>query len=275
MNIFSRNSGYFCGIITYNPDGRFGPRRQHDLQLVAIHSGEAEVVIDGAHRPVVAGEALLLLPGHEESFQFCRTAPTRHSWFGVSRPHLDAATLKALHQLEPRQPFNRRMRTIATLCLELGENPPAAGLQLRDTLVKAVILAFLEAAGALAAPRPPRHPAVDRACAFIEAKFTEPLDLAAIAATAGVTPAHLIRLFNDQLQITPTAFLWRVRTEAARRLLRNTGLSAAEVAYQCGFANPHHFSRMFKQHHGLSPGAWRRQEWGTAAVFDREQSTRR
>jgi AraC family transcriptional regulator of arabinose operon len=266
MNIFSQNCGYFCGIITYNPDGRFGPRQQQDLQLVAIHSGGAEILIDGERRILGAGEATLLLPGHQESFQFCAKAPTRHSWFGVSRPHLDAATLRALRQIEPRQPFNRRMRTIAALCLELGENPPAEGAQLRDTLVQAIILAFLGTAGALAAPRPPRHPAVDRACAFIEEKFTEPLNLAAIAAMAGVTPAHLIRLFNDQLQITPTAFLWRLRTEAASRLLRNTGLSAAEVAYQCGFANPHHFSRVFKQHHGLSPGAWRRREWGTAAT---------
>jgi AraC-like DNA-binding protein len=264
MNIFSRNSGYFCGIITYNPDGRFGPRRQHDLQLVMVHSGEAEVLIDGERRFVGAGKALLLLPGHEESFQFCRTAPTRHSWFGASRPHLDAATREGFERMERLQPIDRRMREIENLCLELGENPPPAGVRLRDTLIQALILAFLERAGMVDKPRPPRHPAVDRACRFIEQGFGEPMDLAAMAGKSGMSPAHLIRLFKEQLGITPNRFLWQVRATAASRLLRSTGLTAAEVAYQCGFANPHHFSRLFKQHMGMSPGAWRRREWGTA-----------
>jgi len=39
--------------------------------------------------------------------------------------------------------------------------------------------------------------------------------------------------------------LWLIRLEEAARLLSQTGLGVAEVAYRTGFANPFHFSRRF------------------------------
>ncbi|MGA1531012.1 MAG: helix-turn-helix domain-containing protein [Kiritimatiellia bacterium] len=44
-------------------------------------------------------------------------------------------------------------------------------------------------------------------------------------------------------------------------MLRENGLTAAEIAYRTGFANPHHFARIFKKYQGESTGRYRQRQW--------------
>jgi AraC family L-rhamnose operon regulatory protein RhaS len=44
-------------------------------------------------------------------------------------------------------------------------------------------------------------------------------------------------------------------------MLHETGHSIAEIAYQCGFKTPFHFSRLIKIHFGVSPKTLRQQGW--------------
>jgi AraC-like DNA-binding protein len=55
--------------------------------------------------------------------------------------------------------------------------------------------------------------------------------------------------------------LWNVRLREGCRLLRQTGLSIAEVAYRVGFQTPYHFSRHVRQHAGMPPRAYRQSHW--------------
>jgi len=56
----------------------------------------------------------------------------------------------------------------------------------------------------------------------------------------------------------PTAaFLLHTRLERARYLLDDSDLSIKQIAHACGFADPNYFSRIFRQRHGQSPGAYR------------------
>jgi AraC family transcriptional activator of pobA len=51
----------------------------------------------------------------------------------------------------------------------------------------------------------------------------------------------------------------------ARRLLRFTGMSIGEIAFQTGFADQFYFSRAFKRHTGEAPKAFRDRVRGRAA----------
>jgi AraC-like DNA-binding protein len=44
-------------------------------------------------------------------------------------------------------------------------------------------------------------------------------------------------------------------------MLRETGLTVAEVANRCGFQSPFHFSRWVRALHGAPPRAVRAQAW--------------
>jgi len=106
-----------------------------------------------------------------------------------------------------------------------------------------------------------RTPALGRFQNALESLGSEKTSLTALAKRAGVSRGHLTKLTNDQMGLTPMEVVWRTRVRNAAKLLGETGLSLAEVAYQTGFSNAYHFSRRFKQQFGQAPRDWRRQNW--------------
>jgi AraC family transcriptional regulator len=70
---------------------------------------------------------------------------------------------------------------------------------------------------------------------YIHANYRHRLDLRTLAAEAGLSPYHLLRVFHAICGVTPQEFLQRKRVTVARRLLANTGLSATRVASLVGF----------------------------------------
>jgi len=63
--------------------------------------------------------------------------------------------------------------------------------------------------------------------------------------------------FREEAGESPAAFVRREKALTARRLLES-GLSVTATAGQLGFANPYHFSRVFKQIHGVAPRDFKR-----------------
>ena len=57
------------------------------------------------------------------------------------------------------------------------------------------------------------------------------------------------KYFND----SPARWLMKKRLEKARHLLQDTLLPVTDISFECGFENPNHFSRVFKEKTGVSP----------------------
>ena len=74
-----------------------------------------------------------------------------------------------------------------------------------------------------------------------------------IAAAAGLDASYISRLFKRYHHTTPYQFLMARKMEHALDLLLQSGLSVQATARQCGFEDPFHFSRVFKQYKGISP----------------------
>ena len=83
----------------------------------------------------------------------------------------------------------------------------------------------------------------------------EGLSVMACAQAIGVSQRYLHRLFSQRGQRFSSTVQQR-RLEAARTLLQTSSFRTqliASVAYQCGFQDPAHFSRLFRQRFGMSP----------------------
>ncbi len=101
-------------------------------------------------------------------------------------------------------------------------------------------------------------PAVLAAVRAMEDHIADTLSLAQLAAIAGVTPRHLGRLFRRRLGVTVMEHYRRLRLEKARSLIVNAPLSLTEIAVATGFAGLSHFSRAFREVHGMAPSSLRR-----------------
>lgn len=104
------------------------------------------------------------------------------------------------------------------------------------------------------------HPQVEKTLKMMESNITKPLELEMIAQQVGLDKSYLIRLFKSQLRQTPMQYFMCLKMEWSATRLIQTDVSIAEIAYNCGFADPFHFSRRFKHWSGLSPNNYRKQK---------------
>ena len=94
---------------------------------------------------------------------------------------------------------------------------------------------------------------VARAIRFVEAHFDQPIDVAAIAKSAGVSSSRLQHIFKDVTALSPIQYLKKVRLHRARMMMLAEGLGASEAAHRVGYSSPSQFSREFKRQFGLTP----------------------
>ncbi len=99
---------------------------------------------------------------------------------------------------------------------------------------------------------------VHEAVNHIEAHAADPLSLNDIAASVDLSPFHFLRVFRQELGVTPHQYLIRARLRRAVDLLRDTPLSVTEVAYEAGYADLSNFVRTFHREIGCSPREFRR-----------------
>jgi AraC-like DNA-binding protein len=88
--------------------------------------------------------------------------------------------------------------------------------------------------------------------------YTEPLDLAALAAIAGLSKWHFQRLFTATYGRSPAAYLSERRIERAQDLLRATNLTVTEVCHAVGFSSLGSFSTRFRELVGETPSDFQR-----------------
>jgi AraC-like DNA-binding protein len=94
--------------------------------------------------------------------------------------------------------------------------------------------------------------------------YTEPLDLDTLAAVAGLSKYHFLRLFKATYGLTPAAYLSQRRVERAQDLLRATNLTVTEVCHAVGFSSLGSFSSRFRDLVGESPSDFQRRYAGNA-----------
>lgn len=251
------------GEIIYPPGGSFGPRRQTNVQMVILHSGEMTVWVDAQKKFSPASTVCLLLPGHQERFIFAPDRETHHSWLHAYLPGLPLLLAQRLAQLPWSIPLSPFMTDLISQALHVNASfnptsPALLGAMAAQMLWLYIGEAELQSEN-VSSPLP--HPVVAGAVQYIQAHLEEDLSLGQIAATVGVSPVHLIRLFQKYFGTTVMAFVWQQRVKLGINLLKNTGLTVTAVAQKSGFQNSFHFSKRVRQATGSSPLELRNHFW--------------
>jgi YesN/AraC family two-component response regulator len=99
---------------------------------------------------------------------------------------------------------------------------------------------------------------VRSAMAYIHEHYMESMTRQDIAEHVGYSPRHLDRCFDEEMELTPMAYLNRFRLRQSRRLLESTSRDIGEIASAVGFSDSAYFSRVFKQETGMSPTEYRK-----------------
>ena len=92
---------------------------------------------------------------------------------------------------------------------------------------------------------------------YVDANLERTMSLDELANVAGLSMFHFSRCFKQATNTTPHMFVTSRRIEASRAMLANSADCLAEIAYACGFSSQAYFTTKFKEHTGLTPGAYR------------------
>ena len=97
--------------------------------------------------------------------------------------------------------------------------------------------------------------------------YAKPLDVAALARVALMSPGHFSRSFREAFGETPYSYLMTRRIERAKALLRRGDLSVTEVCFAVGGTSLGSFSSRFTELVGESPSAYRARSHAEAAAI--------
>ncbi|ANC79141.1 AraC family transcriptional regulator [Fictibacillus phosphorivorans] len=99
---------------------------------------------------------------------------------------------------------------------------------------------------------------VSTAHEYIRAFYDKQLTLDEIAAISCLSPNHLLRNYSTLYKKTPFQHIAELRIAKSITLLETTEYSMTDITYEIGLNNPVSFSRLFKQHLGISPLQYRK-----------------
>lgn len=107
-----------------------------------------------------------------------------------------------------------------------------------------------------------RSPRLDKAIAFINENLDRNLCLEEMAAVVNTSKYYFCKLFRRLMGISPYQYLLQQRIEKSKTLLHSDlELSIADISLRCGFANQSHLSKCFRKFAGVTPKAYRNEQW--------------
>ncbi|MEK4043021.1 helix-turn-helix domain-containing protein [Paenibacillus sp. FSL H8-0048] len=100
---------------------------------------------------------------------------------------------------------------------------------------------------------------MERAMLYIEQHYREDLSISLLAAEAGTSIRHFIRLFKQTYGLSAIEYLTEYRIRQARRLmLPQTNYELKDIAAYVGYKDVPYFRRKFKQITGVAPATFMR-----------------
>ncbi|MEV5961397.1 helix-turn-helix domain-containing protein [Kribbella sp. NPDC051952] len=257
-------------VADYAPGATYGPRTLVNYELLWILHGSAqwrtEVYDDaGVHRATVEetlrpGTVALARRGNRDSYIWDCDRRTRHAYvhfqiedFGVLGEPSNWPSVRAMS--DPGL-----LDELCTYLLDLADVPSSSVRGHSDRLVATMLEVFVSAPADPARAELPDG--VQRLVDHVAAAWAESgpriIPVPELATAASLSAGHLHRIFRERYGCGPAYALDLVRLVCAASALLRTNATIAEVASDCGYSNPYHFSRRFSQAYGEPPGTFRR-----------------
>lgn len=100
-------------------------------------------------------------------------------------------------------------------------------------------------------------PAIRHARVYIAEKYADDLSLGEVAKVVNMSAFYFCKMFKQEIGITFTDYLARVRVEKVKNLLLNPHKRVSEAAFEAGFQSLSQFNRVFRKIAGEAPKAYR------------------
>jgi len=246
------------------------PEMEHFRFSTAL-TGRGEAIVDGKTTTINERQSCIISPEHHTQIR----GEGSHGWLTLRLKasaleqnlisvlgYKPKGNLQFQADVQNDRPEVRSLRQlIGFLALQLDSNAAGFPLLALRSLEQAIMVTFLCATRHTFSDLFERDPEgiapreTRLAEEYIEANWNKPIRIEDLVAVAGVSARSLFKSFHVNRGYSPMAFAKLVRLKHAKEMLTEAdpNTSVTGVAFKCGFGNPGHFSKGYRDTFGELP----------------------
>lgn len=263
---------YQFGWERTEPLHSYGPHARNHYLFHYVISGKGKLFANEQVYEITGGHGFLIVPGQITTYRADEQEPWEYTWieFDGLRAQ-ESLRLAGISGAEPvYTPSGREAgEKLCRQMLYIVNNGTAKPMHLIGHGF--LFLSQLVESSAYRSSQNVRRLRdfyIKEALSFIESNFQRDITIEEIAAFCGLNRSYFGKVFRETMGESPQAFLLHYRMTRAAQLLKETRLSVGEIAQQVSYDNQLHFSRAFKNVHGVSPREYRQTHFVAFAPTD-------
>jgi len=248
------------GIERCDPRYRMARNRFKYHSIEYVSSGHGALLVNGQRFPLRAGAVFYYGPTTPHEIVTDPHRPLVKHFVDFCGPRF--TRLLRQHPLAGHSPCYfasaSRIRDLFAQLQQSGRDTGSRAPDICACLLELLILQVAENALSQDDAESPARQTYQRCRDLIEGRFMELHTLGDVAEASHSDATYLCRLFKRYGAESPYQMLVRLKMRLAADLLNGPGARIKQVAKAAGFADPYHFSRVFKKTYGASPSAFLR-----------------
>jgi len=231
--------------------------RYHGLEYVA--RGRGVLTLDGIEHTLLPGAVFAYRPFAAHTIRTSPEEPLVKYFIDFSgrgaRRIISRKVLgtRGVAHLRSAQPVHELYEQV----IETGRKGGVLAPRLCAALLELLALRIEENANAPAEANSRSRESFERCRGELQAHFRTIQTVSELARRTHLDPAYVSRLFDRFAGESPYEMLTRLKMNEAAAGLIGGSQTVKEAAAEVGFADPYHFSRVFKRHYGIAPAGFR------------------
>lgn len=252
---------YQFGWERTSPAHSYGPHARNHYLFHYIIAGHGVLLANEKEYEIGPGHGFLVTPGQITTYRSDEREPWEYTWieFDGLRAH-ESLSLAGISGSRPvytarDAEAGRLLQQEMLYIVDHGDASPihliAHGYLFLDQLVRS------SAGRQEGREHRLRDFYIREALVYIDHNYQKDISIEKIAEACGLNRSYFGKVFRDALGESPQRYLLHYRMARAAQLLKETRLPVGEIARQVSYDNQLHFSRAFKNVHGVSPREYR------------------
>jgi AraC-like DNA-binding protein len=232
-----------------------GMKRGTQPFLVLQHTvlGEGRLNYAGTSWQLRPGQTMLVTVPHDHRYWLERGGHWEYFWAVLHGREAMRLAREVMDTAGPVLEVGPLVDRLAAACLTLLTAPFATPGLVSNAAYATMTTLHDAVFGTRAAAGAPLPGALARVVVHVEAHLSEALTVDRLAAVAGLSRAHFVRVFTGAVGAPPSDFVAARRMERIERLLLATEMQVGDIAAATGFAGGNYLAKAFRRHKGLSP----------------------
>lgn len=253
---FNMTVRYVDGIV--EPNCAIGQHTHEECEIYIHLDGDVSFMVEDCLYPVQYGNVVLTRPYEYHHCIYHKTTEHRHFWILFSgdgnEKLLDLFFRREKGEGNLLRLSGEKMLELIKICETLSGSVTSS-VERYCCFFK--MLELLEHAEVIGKERGGYCSDIASVLETVQRNFSDRLTVKMLADEAHVSVSTLERWFGENLGMTPTAYVKKVRLECAARLLREQN-SVTEAAGKSGFSDVSAMIALFKKQYGVTPLSYKK-----------------